>query len=77
MDEIATRFEVLIEEKVTNVFRLVCVTTETTILIHSASAVKRIFEHFQMYSCITASSPLPLGTVIDKTMEAKTESERA
>lgn len=75
-DEIAERFDVRMNDTVDRFLGITCEFKKDEVIIHSASAVARILQQFGMRSCRTASTPLPPGTVLDKTLEPVSDEEK-
>ena len=46
------------------------------VTIHSASSIRQLLSNFRMSACIPATTPLPMGTVLDGKMHPKTASEK-
>lgn len=73
---ISAWFDTRVEQTINNFLGLESKMKVEAVMIHSESAVKRIFHHFKMDFCRPGSVLLPPGIVSDKLVQTKTDEER-
>lgn len=76
-DNIAKIFNIRLQETVDTFLWISCDFKNDEVVIHIKSAVTRFLQHFLLGSCQTTSTPLPPGTISDKSIWPVTAEEKA